>query len=149
MPMDATLTDLGDLVVEGAQIVIAERGGGEIVREGNRIFQIPVEQPANVAPLSTMDHQGKQARDEYLPALKQRLLAADANSAAAAQAAYLALCLGEAEVLSSDAPEAWTAALAALANYPALVRAMEKAPAEAGKRLQGQARKAGLISKAE
>ena len=60
------------------------------------------------------------------------------------RAAYLALCLGEAERLSRDRPDDWKQAIDALKEFPKVVKIIFKAPQASATALQERARAAGL-----
>ncbi|HEX4413383.1 MAG TPA: ADP-ribosylglycohydrolase family protein [Lacipirellulaceae bacterium] len=152
MPNDETLTSLENLVVEAARLTI-QKNGGEIplpVREGpgegsprtqKRIYRIPTEQPANIEPLSTPADQLARAKKEFVPVLAHDLAT---PGIARARAAYLAICLGEADKLKADSPDAWSAAITELEKHPAVVHNIFAAPEPGSQSLKQAALAAGL-----
>lgn len=152
MPTDETLTSLENLAVEAARLTI-QKNGGQIPlphREGPgegsspsspRIYRIPTEAPANIEPLSTSADQLAHAKKFFVPQLKHDLATPGLSCA---RAAYLAICLGDAEKLKKESPEAWSAALAELEKHPAVVRNIFTAPDPGGQPLKKAALAAGL-----
>jgi hypothetical protein len=143
MPMDETITGLEDRLIACARIVIAENGGEIVQDAGQDFYRIHREAPVNVAPLATVDDQTAQLRASYLPRLEAELAG---PKRAQAQAAYVAICLGEAGRLQQQSSEQWKAAIGALQAYPGVARALFTAPGPLAEQLQANARQAGLIT---
>jgi hypothetical protein len=141
MPNDETLTSLEDTVIECARLAIKEQGGSVPDEKPRRLYRIRVESPANVEPLVTSEAQIDRAREQFLPQIDEGLAASDV---AQARAAYLAICLGEVERLRRDDPDAWRAAVAALAKHPSLITEIYRAPEPFGPKLRKHANAAGL-----
>lgn len=141
LPMDETITGLEDTLIQCAQIAILQQGGLPPIVGAPDAYRIRTESPANVYPLSTSSDQIAQAREKFVPRLEECLVGKEVNRA---RAAYVALCLGEAERLKRDRPGDWAVALAELEKYPAVVRNLFRAPHPAGETLQGNARRSGL-----
>jgi ADP-ribosylglycohydrolase len=147
MPNDETLTGLENTLLKCARLAIEEQGGklsepaGLSRRNKLRVFEIRTETPANIEPLATAADQVAQVREHFLPKLDQDLTA---TGAARARAAYVAICMGETERFQRDSPAAWSAAVAELAKYPALVQDLYKSPEPAGAPLRKHAAAAGL-----
>jgi hypothetical protein len=142
MPNDETLTGLENTLIECARIAIAERGGQRTTREGRRIYRIRIEDAANVEPLASADVQLARLREHFLPQLVRDLATTGQPHA---RAAYVAICLDECERLQQTEPEMWSAAIKALAKYPALVDDLYKAPGPTGELLRQRAQPAGLV----
>jgi ADP-ribosylglycohydrolase len=152
MPSDETLTNLENKLIEASRITIKTNGGqiplpfNEGQGEGStapakRVYRIPTEQPANVEPLTTTSDQLVRLR-EYIPVLKEAL---DQSGVARARTAYVAICLGEADKLARESPDAWQAAVTELQEkHPAVVRDLFHAPAPQADALRQRATQAGL-----
>ncbi len=152
MPKDETLTGLENLVVEAARLTIQKNGGQIPIpsREGpgegsipspNRFYRIPTEQPANIEPLSTSADQIARAKKEFALTLAHDV---KVPGLTIARAAYLAICLGEAEKLKADSPEAWSAAISELEKHPAVVHNIFTAPEPGSQQLKQAALAVGL-----
>ena len=142
MPQDETITRFGDRLITVARQVIREQGGEEFTRDGKRFVRIPAETLANVEPLPQPLDRLDELKTQLLPQVEKDLSGVAADCA---RAAYLAICLGEAERLKKDRPEDWAKALDALRAYPAILNNLFDAPQPSGTRLQGLARAAGLV----
>lgn len=147
MPNDETLTSLENLCISAARITIRKYGGkhSHIAafdgQRGQEIYRIPIESPANIEPLAPQADQVARLRKYFGPQLEKDLTAPGVTRA---RAAYIAVCLGEAEALKHKSPEAWTAAIAELQKYPAVVHDAFKSPAPIGDPLRRAAEQAGL-----
>jgi hypothetical protein len=161
MPNDETITRFENKLIQCARITIHRAAGqiplpfregpGEGSRsspspsargqgEGALVYIIPTEPPKNIEPLTTAADQLARLR-QYIPTLKQTLRE---PAPAPARAAYVAICLGEAQKLKRESPQAWSAAIAELQNHRALVRDLFQAPSPQGDPLRAEARRAGL-----
>jgi hypothetical protein len=144
LPKDETLTGLENLVVEAARLNIQKNGGDEFTGKGQRFYRIRTEPAANIEPLSTSANQIAQAKKEFAPTLAHDLKVPGLTSA---RAAYLAICLGEAEKLKADSPEAWSAAITELETHPAVVHNIFTAPEPGSQQLKQAALAAGVHDK--
>jgi hypothetical protein len=154
MPNDETLTGLENTLIETARITI-KNAGGEIVSEPSpsgrgqgegvlapaKIYHIPTEHIANIEPLATEADQLARLRKKFAPGLNEELTAPGIKRA---RAAYLTICFGEVEKRKRESPTEWSAAVAELEKYPAVVRDLFHAPAPGGDHLREQAKLAGL-----
>ena len=141
LPEDETITSYGRRLVDVAHKVILAHGGEKKVLEGRTIWRIATEKPANVEPLPQPTDQLEELRNKLLPHIHRDLTR---TAQERARAAYLAVALGEAEILARDRPSDWQQAVAALKTNPKLPRALFRAPASAVTGLQDRARGAGL-----
>jgi hypothetical protein len=141
MPNDETLTGLENTLIESARHAIEERGGERTTRSGRSVYRIRVEDPSNIQPLTTLTEQTADARKHFLPRLDEELRM---PGPARARAAYVAICLGEADRLKRESPDTWRAAAEELANYPALIEVLFNSPGSAGERLRHAATSAGI-----
>jgi ADP-ribosylglycohydrolase len=147
MPNDETLTGLENTLIQCARLAIEKQGGtpsepaGSPRRNKRSMYQIRTETPANIEPLATSTDQLARLRERFLPQLDHDLAATGVTRA---RAAYLTICLGEVERLNRTTPAMWSAAVAELANYPALVQDLHQSPEPAGVHLRQQAEAAGL-----
>jgi ADP-ribosylglycohydrolase len=163
MPTDETITGLENTLIAAARIVI-EHHRGELVSklspsgsaqtnperspsgrgqgEGAlKIYRIRTERPANVEPLATPADQVTRLRQHFEPQLERDLTV---QGASRARAAYLAICLGDAERLKHQSPTAWSAAIAELEKHPAVINDIFHAPAPGDDELRRNAQRAGL-----
>jgi hypothetical protein len=141
MPMDETISGLEDTLIDCARVVIVESGGGVPFPNGQGVYQIRSESPGVVYPLHTPNRQLELAREAFEPQLEKLLDGSDVDRA---RAAYVALCLGEAESLAQRYPDRWSAALADLQGRPEVVRNIFRAPEPSGTPLRERATRAGL-----
>jgi hypothetical protein len=141
MPMNETISGLENTVIECARVVIVDRAGGIPFPSGQGIYKIRAESPGIEYPLATSERQIALAREAFEPQLKTLLSGSDFDRA---QAAYIALCLGEAESLRKRHPKEWDKALAHLQDRPEVVRNIFRAPEPSGTPLRERATRAGL-----
>jgi hypothetical protein len=144
MPEDETITRFGDRIIEVADRVIAENGGGKIRRDDKVFYRIAIQKPANVEGFADVETRRAALRSQMKLEIEAGL-ADSAGAAEKARAAYLALCLGLAESLRSRDTDGWKQALTALEQYPALLNVLfYNSPGPAGDELRAAARAAGL-----
>ncbi len=141
MPMDETITGYGDKLIAAAKKHIFANGGGEGETAAGKYWRIIVEDPANVEPLPAPLDRLAELRKDLLPRIEKDLSASGRDQAAAA---YLALCLGEAERLGKARPEDWKVAIEELKKFPNVLRQIYDAPQPQGARIQAAARAVGL-----
>jgi hypothetical protein len=141
MPMDETITGFGDKLVALARLAILEEGGSEIVRDGRKIYAIAAQRPVNLEPLPKPLDRGDELR-EALRALAESDLSRD--DTARARAAYVAICIGDAERLVRERPEEWKRALESLKQQKALLKAIRDAVPPTSHTIQQRAQDAGL-----
>jgi hypothetical protein len=144
MPEDGTITGFGDRIIEVAERVIIENGGGKFRRDGKDFYRISVQKPANIESLPNPDEQIAGLRMQ----LKPQIEAGFAEGAAVrqrARAAYLAICLGLADELRSKNPDEWKQALTAIEEYPKLLDVLfNESPGPEADKLRAAAVAAGL-----
>ena len=139
MPPDESITRFSDRVVEVARQAIRTRGGMR-VEESPASYIFFREKPVNVTPLL----QTNQAQDLFAARMSAEIdEQLGGEGVAPARAAYLAICLGEAERLKAERPEEWKKAVEALKKTD-LVKEIFEAPPPAGPAFQEKARAAGL-----
>jgi len=141
MPMDETITRFGDRLVAAAKRVILENGGQEIEVGGRKAYRIRTEAPANVEPLPETPDRLAELRRELLPRIEKDLSGSEKDRA---RAAYLSLCLGEAERFRKERPEEWKASIEELKKFPKVVSQIYDAPQPQGARLQAAAKAEGI-----
>ena len=152
MPTDETLTSLENKLIDCARITIKNNGGILVpspssgrAREGQpttNLYRIPIQQPANIDPLATPTDQLAKPKTQFTSKLEHDL---SQPGQPRARAAFIAICLGEADNLKQKSPTAWAAAITELqTNYPAAVHNAFKSPAPVGDELRQAAEKAGL-----
>jgi hypothetical protein len=141
MANDETLTGLEDTLIQCARLAIASGGGKLNTDAGGSVYRIHTQSPANVQPLATAAAQVAQVREAFSADLERDLASSGATQA---RAAYVAICLEEADRIQQDAPEKLKAAVTELAKYPGLIDSLYKAPEPRGERLREQAERVGL-----
>jgi hypothetical protein len=141
MPMDETITGFGDKLVALAKLAILEEGGREEVREGRKIYLVATQRPVNLEPLPKPLDRGAELR-EALRAMTESDLTRD--DTARARAAYVAICIGDAERLARERPEEWKRAVDLLKQRKALLKAIRDAVPPTSRTIQLRARDAGL-----
>jgi hypothetical protein len=142
MPMDETLTSFGDALVACARLAVEGQGGRVAELDGRRVYRIAAERPANVHRLTPVAAAQATLRETWLPRLAGDL---SAPGPAPARAAYLAICLGEADRLRREAPADWQSAVEELQQQTVLVGEIFRDAAPAAKPLAQAARRAGLV----
>jgi hypothetical protein len=142
MPTNETLHSFEDALIQCARIVIREQGG-EIPNDaqGPGVYRIPQQAPANVMPLATEEAQHAAALGEFLEQLDAGLAG---PPEVAAGAAYLAMCLDQAERIAQEAPGTWKRAVAELQKHPRLLEVMATAPTTRGEEIRRAAIQGGL-----
>ena len=137
MPDDETITRFGDTLLSLARQNIREQGGSV----NGASIRIVVERPSNVEALPRPLDRREALRAQLLPVIKSDLRREPIDQA---RAAYLALCLGEADRLRREAPDTWSQAIDALRQYPKVVRNLIDAPEPEAVALKAAARAHGL-----
>ena len=103
---------------------------------------IPRQRPANVEPLPRPLDRGDGLRDR-LRAMAEADLAGD--DLATARAAYVAICIGDAERLASKHPTEWKRAVELLRQRKDLVKAIRDAEPPTSLTIQKRIRDAGVL----
>jgi len=142
LPEDETISGYGRRLVGVARRVIEEQGGREILLDGRTVLRIVGEQPGVVEPLAAITNRKEELRRDLGARLESGL---SSERRQRAGAAYLALCLGEADRLRRDRPEDWAASEKALQSFPALLKSMANIPRCCGESLREAGQSAGLI----
>jgi hypothetical protein len=140
MPTDETLTSFENTLIAAARIAIKRNDGELSTSDVQRIYRIQIERPANLEPLSRLSDQLSRLRHEYLTGLQGSLADPGPDGA---QAAYIAICLHEAERFQRNDPTTWAAAIAEL-NGHAVVKDLFDSPAPTGDQIRSLAERAGL-----
>lgn len=144
MPEDETITGLGDRIVEVAGRVIIDNGGRKVRRNGETLYRIRAQKPANVEKLAKAREQRARLKSTMRPHIRAGLVNG-AKVTEQARAAYLAICLDLADPIRSRRPGPWAQALGSLARQPKLLDVMfSKSPGPAGDELRSAAIAAGV-----
>lgn len=141
MPEDETISGFSDKLIAVARRIILDNGGERVIADGNEAWRIRVESPRNIEKLPSPPHRLTELKAELVPLIDKDLSGSTQDRA---RAAYLALCLDEADRLRRERPAEWKSAIDALRTYPRLVREIFKAPHPSGRPLQQRARASGL-----
>ncbi|MFH1264478.1 MAG: ADP-ribosylglycohydrolase family protein, partial [Planctomycetota bacterium] len=143
MPEDETITRFAGRLIAVADRVILERGGQKTSVDGQTVYRIRREAPANVAPLADAAEQFASRRAKLKPEIEAALTGHTAVPERA-RAVYLAICFDLAEPLRRQAPEQWAQAVAALNEFPDLLRLVAESPTPAAAALRKQAAAVGV-----
>jgi len=144
MPMDETITSFADRLIDLAERVIIEKGGQRKNINGQLIYHIRLEKPANVVPLTDFTEQAGRLRSNMKTEIEGTIIRPD-NNQKLAFAAYLAICLDLAQPLRQKHPKQWAKALEAINHYPKVVQVLFfHSPFPAGEQLRKKAIAAGL-----
>ena len=141
MPEDETITRFGDRLFDVAKRVILENGGEEISLNGKKVFRIRMEEPGNLEPLPVPLDRLEELKAQLFPGIEKGLSGSEKDRA---RAAYLAICLGEAERLRTRRRTEWEHALKSLNNYPELLQKIFEAPEFSGGKISAGAAAQGL-----
>jgi hypothetical protein len=141
MPEDETISGFADKLIAVARRLILDNGGARVSADGNEAWRITVEAPRNFEKLPQPPHRLAELKAQLVPLIDQDLSGSPRDQA---RAAYLALCLDQADRLRRERPAEWQSAIDALRAYPGLVREIFKAPRPSGRPLQQRARASGL-----
>lgn len=123
MPANETITAFGNRLILLAERVIVEQGGKVIARDGTTLYQIQVEQPANIEPLADQAELTTQLRATLRGEIEEGI-AHGSTDPPKARAAYEAICLDLAQPLREKHPGPWAEAIKALNGYPKVVGVM-------------------------
>jgi hypothetical protein len=137
MPNDETITRFEDRVVACARLVIERQGGKRIENDGQIVWRIPVQPPANVEPLA----------DDDVANLRQLVhleFSGASDDAERARAAYLAICTGDADRLQRENPAAWEQAIRSLEKFQALIGSFKDSQIPSTAPIRESAQRAGL-----
>ncbi|MHC4179860.1 MAG: ADP-ribosylglycohydrolase family protein [Planctomycetota bacterium] len=145
MPEDETITRFAERLAELAERVIIEGGGRKLSTDGRTVYRIRTESPGNVYPLADPARQLARLRRKLKPEI-EAALGPGTPPQQRARAAYLAVCLDLAEPLRCRDPDRWSQAVAALGQYPKLLRALQESPTPAAARLRERAKTAGALT---
>jgi hypothetical protein len=132
MPLDETITKFGDRLIAVAGQVIVEQGGRKVMLKGEPAWRIRTETPAVLEKLTIAK---PEIKAEISPGASQQ---------EQARAAYLAICLDQAEAIRQKDPEGWAKALAALSAYPKVLQVIFYQSGPAGEGIRKKALAAGL-----
>jgi hypothetical protein len=144
MPSDETITRYSERLADVAANIILANGGSQTGADGRKVYRIRLQKPAMIEPLVRPDDRLAELRQTLLPDIEKDLAG---DSEARAGAAYLALCLGQAERLSKERPQDWSKSIDALNRHRSVIENIFKAPDPIGSSLQAKARAMGLQSR--
>ena len=127
MPLDETITSFADRVIDLAEKVLADNGGGRSLSPTGPVYRIRTEDPGNIAPLADAAQQTSELRTKLQPAIEAGILTPKTEQERA-RSAYLAICLDLAPALQKDHPAEWQKAIDALKPYTTVVSNIYDAP---------------------
>ena len=116
MPMDETLTSYGNRLIELAEKQIIASGG----RVDENVYEIPVEHPANILPLTALRAK-KKATFEHLKEEVIQAFESNPSDLTPSGIAYLAICLDLAPELEAKDQIRWRNLLASLQSEKAFL----------------------------
>jgi hypothetical protein len=142
--MDETITSFADRLIDLAERVITEQAGQRENINGQIVYRIRLEKPANIVPLADLAENVTRLRSKTKSKLETTIINED-DGQKLAFAAYLAICLDLAQPLRRKHPDQWAKALDALNHYPKVVQVLFfHCPFPAGDRLRKKALAAGI-----
>ena len=115
MPMDETITGFADRIIELFEMVNEENGGKKVVANQTLVYEIPVENPAPVKNLISLENQKQQMKTELEQTISNDILTGNRESKA--RAAYMAVCFDMAADFSKKYPRQWKEACFQLSGY--------------------------------
>lgn len=140
MPKDETITGYGDKLIAAARQVLLSNGAQEATKDGRKVYRFSLGLPRAVG-LPDQASRREEWRRVLVPEMEKDLAGQGKDRA---RAAYLALCLGEADRFKKDRAEDWAASIEELKKFPNVLRQIYDAPQPQGARIQAAARAAGL-----
>jgi hypothetical protein len=143
MPEDETITRFAGRLMSLADRVIVDRGGHKTSIDERVVYRIRREEPANVQPLPDTTAQFAKLRAKLKPEIESALMG-EATVQQRARAVYLALCFDLAEPFRRQEPDQWSQAVAALDDYPGLLRVLAESPTPAAIELRKRAAAVGV-----
>ncbi len=157
MPEDETITSFADRLIDLAERAIIEQAGRRQDVDGQIVYRIHRQDPANILPLSNLGDQITRLRGQIKSKVKKTIinggeprvrgatLAPAKAGEKLALAAYSAICLDLGQTFKQKYPQEWADAVAALNRYPKVVQVLFfHSPFPAGDRLREKAVAAGL-----
>jgi len=115
MPLDETITSFADRIIELFEMVNEENGGKKMVAHQTLVYEIPVENPAPVKRLVSLENQKQQLKSKFEQTIANDIL--NGNREAKARAAYLAVCFDMAADFNKKYPRQWKDACFQLSGY--------------------------------
>jgi hypothetical protein len=115
MPDNETITSFADRIIELFEMVNEEQGGSKMLQNQVMVYQIPVELPAPVLPLYSIEEQKSSLQAEFEQQIEEDLL--NGSREERARAAYLAVCLDRDASLSQEYKKEWKQACSDLSGY--------------------------------
>jgi hypothetical protein len=115
MPMDETITSFADRLIELFEMVNEKNGGGKMLENNTMVYKIPVEQPASVLKLSSVEDQKQFLYKDLEKQIKENLI--NGNKEERARAVYLAICLDMNIGLAKSNSKQWKEACNDLSGY--------------------------------
>jgi ADP-ribosylglycohydrolase len=122
MPEDETITGFADRLLVIAERNILKNGGSRVMINGDPVFRIRTEAPANIYPLQSMAKRAGRLKKEMRTEIVHLLL--DSDEKRRSRAAYFAICLDLVSELRTAYPAEWRAALDALNRCENVLQAL-------------------------
>lgn len=115
MPDNETITSFADRIIELFEMVNEEQGGSKKLRNNVMVYQIPIETPASVLPIYSIEEQKRSLQAEFAQQVEEDLV--NGKREERARAAYLAICLDMDDHLSKTHKKEWKQACYDLSGY--------------------------------
>jgi len=122
MPEDETITGFADRLLVIAERNILKNGGSRVMVNGNPVYRIRTEAPANIYPLLSMEKRTGRLKRGMRDEIVHLLL--DSDERRRSRAAYFAVCLDLASEMKTAYPEEWREALDALNRCQNVLQAL-------------------------
>ncbi len=115
MPQDETITSFADRIIELFEMVNEKNGGKKTVVNQKLVYEIPVENPAPVKRLTSLENQKQLMKTEFEQTIINHIL--NGNKEEKARAAYMTVCFDMAADLKRKYPRQWKDACFNLSGY--------------------------------
>jgi hypothetical protein len=149
MPTDETITSFAERLIGLSEKVILEQRGHKLTGDGQPIYCISTQQPANILPLTDPQDELSHILAQMNAPITQSVLNSESHRELAL-AAYSAICLDLSQNLKQKHPAQWQKAIEALNQYPNVLQALFfNSPTPAGDALRHKAPLIGLNKPAQ
>jgi len=115
MPLDETITSFADRLIDLFELVNEQNGGRKTVVDQVSTYEIPIENPASVLSIESLQVQKESLQRSQKSEIVQAILGGKKEDKA--RAAYLAVCLDLDKELARKHPAQWQEARLALSGY--------------------------------
>jgi hypothetical protein len=147
MPMDETITSFADRIIELFEMVNEDNGGSKAFINNTMVYQIPLETPATVIKLSSLEAQKQLLHKEFGGQIIEGIASTDREERA--RAAYMAICLDMSSGLAKSNSKHWEEACHDLSGYWKVMNNIYSGNFQALELFQEKFQRAGFIKPAK